>query len=380
MKIPHSPALFSQVFGDMSPHESCPDFWLPLPKLAEKFLGSLSKWERRVIGKSAEGREIFALEHGEVEELPGKTSSSLHSSLACEVAKGTAMEIFPASFYGEGLRKQPVVVIQCGIHGGENTGTVAALNLCSVLETGCDLRGKPWPRLTELALRSRVVIVPWLNPDGAARWLIPNPGGVSNKILIANTHGLNPDGSTGSYRGQKAFFPLDPSRVGYLGSYYNDSGVNLQYDVFQEKPQPETKAWMSYYRQMRPDAVVNFHCDAGSIMGCPDHYLPVGFQHLFSRIAGQVMARLVGEKLPVRRLSWAEMPGLGKPFLDQNTAIYHASGALPLMVELPGGGGTESPWTLDTLLDCGLLTLEEIFSAAHVDGLRPYMTRAKKSP
>jgi hypothetical protein len=191
---------------------------------------------------------------------------------------------------------------------------------------------------------------------------------------------LNPDGSTGSYRGQKAFFPLDPSRVGYLGSYYNDSGVNLQYDVFQEKPQPETKAWMSYYRQMRPDAVVNFHCDAGSIMGYPDHYLPVGFQHLFSRIAGQVMARLVGEKLPVRRLSWAEMPGLGKPFLDQNTAIYHASGALPLMVELPGGGGTESPWTLDTLLDCGLLTLEEIFSAAHMDGLRPYMTRAKKSP
>lgn len=67
----------------------------------------------------------MALEYGEVDELPGKTSSSLHSSLASEVVKGTAMEIFPASFYGEGLRKRPVVVIHCGIPSGENAGTVA---------------------------------------------------------------------------------------------------------------------------------------------------------------------------------------------------------------------------------------------------------------
>ena len=378
MKSPHTPALFRKVFGDLTPYEGCPEFWLPLPGLAEKFLASLGKWERRSLGNSAGGREIFALEHGEVEELPGKTSTSLHSSLACEVVKGTAMEIFPESFYGEGLRKRPVVIVQCGIHGGENTGTVAALNLCAVVETGCDLRGKPWPRLAELALQSRLVIVPWLNPDGAARWLVPNPVEAPGDLLVANTHGLNPDGSTGSYRGQKAFFPLDPARVGSLGSYYNDNGVNLQYDVFQEAPQSETRAWMQYYREVRPDAVVNFHCDSGSIMGCPDHYLPVGFQHLFSRVAGQVMARLVAEKLPVRRLSWAEMPGLGKPLLDQNTAIYHVSGALPLLVELPGGG-KGSPWTLDTMLDCGLITLEEILSAAQVDGLRPYMTRAKKT-
>jgi hypothetical protein len=45
------------------------------------------------------------------------------------------------------------------------------------------------------------------------------------------------------------------------------------------------------------------------------------------------------------------------------------------MIELPYGF---NGYTCETLLDAGLLSLEEIFFTANIDGLRPYMTRAKK--
>ena len=44
------------------------------------------------------------------------------------------------------------------------------MNLISVLETGKDLRGKPWPEITAAAAKlDRIILIPITNVDGRAR-------------------------------------------------------------------------------------------------------------------------------------------------------------------------------------------------------------------
>jgi len=70
-------------------------------------------------------------------------------------------------------------------------------------------------------------------------------------------------------------------------------------------------------------------------------------------------------------MSWAGLPGMGKPFIEQSTAIYHICGALPLMSELPlAHEGLDL--SHDTLLDMGLTHIEEVLSFGHTEGFRPY--------
>jgi hypothetical protein len=154
-----------------------------------------------------------------------------------------------------------------------------------------------------------------------------------------------------------------------MGTYFNDDGFNLQYDFTLPQRQPETVAWMECYLDERPDGVVIFHCDSGSLLGAPPYYVPVPYQDEYERLAGAVRGRLVRDGYPARRLSWA-LPGMGKPTLGQDAAVYMTCGALPLLSELPTGSSicTMEP---DTMLDIGLILIEEILAYAHTDGLRP---------
>jgi hypothetical protein len=164
-----------------------------------------------------------------------------------------------------------------------------------------------------------------------------------------------------------------------MGSYFNDLGYNLQYDYTTVERQPETKTWMRYYLDERPDGVVIWHCDSGSMISAPESFLPEGYQHQTSRIGGAVRQRLIHEGYRIGRLSWAGLVGMGTHYLSQMNAVYHNSGALPIMCEAPAGA-VHNPMTCDELLDIGLITIEEILVYAHNDGLRPYelWTKVKK--
>jgi len=166
-------------------------------------------------------------------------------------------------------------------------------------------------------------------------------------------------------------FPIPPEKVRYMGSYYNDAGVNLQYDFCCPQRQPETLAWMRYYLSERPDGIVIFHCNAGTMIGPPGYFLPPGHQHQISRIGGAVSARLLRDGYDLGRLSWAALPGMGRPSIDQIDATYHVCGGTPIMVELPAGTDIR-PFTCEQMLEIGLITIEEILEYAHRDGLRPY--------
>lgn len=364
-------SLINAEFGDLPVwQQSGPDFWIATPAVGLPYISKLSEADSRLIGQSAGGRDIVAIEYGEKEALDA-TTGNLHSVLASRVVPPDPTDIFPAAFYGSRRRKKPSLVIQGGIHGGELTGTVAAFNLCYIIETGQDLRGKPWPRLQELARQTRLAIIPWLNIDGATRWPFNHSAGLPQALYDVCSFGIRHSGEKYTYPHHKALCPIPPDETAFMGSYFNDAGVNLQYDFCLPQRQPETTAWMEYYLDEKPDGVLIWHCNAGSMIGPPAYYLPPGHQHEESRIGGAVRSRLLREGLSIGRMSWAGLPGLGKPLFSQIDAVYHVCGGTPVMCELPVGL-QNNPFTHEEMLDIGLITLEEVLAYAHTDGLRPY--------
>ena len=373
------PSCIEREFGDLSRYRNCPPFWVSVPQNSMAMINALTQAERRVIGRSTGGHDILALSYGQKEPLQ-TTSDNLSSALASKITPCDPTAIYPPGFYGSQRRRRPVIVLQGGIHGGEITGTVASLNLCQIIETGMDLRGKSWPVIAELARQSRIVVIPWLNMDAATAWPLHTTVDAPDELYARCTHGIKSDGQPYRYPGVKALFPIPREQTLYMGSYYNDAGVNLQYDFTSLERQPETTAWMSCYLDERPDGVIVWHCNAGSMIGPPEYYLPEGIQHEVSRLGGAVRSRLLRDGFNIGRLSWAGLPGYGKPFIEQMTAVYHVSGATPVMVEMPTGGQS-SPYTEEQLLDIGLITIEEILVYAHRDGMRAYewWDKAKKS-
>ena len=362
-------------FGNLDSYNSCPEFWKSVPENSMEFIDSLKNANVRVIGQSAGKRDIIAIEYGEKENIDA-TVNNLQSSLASKSANPAPTAIFPEEFYGAKRRTKPVLVLQGALHGGELTGTVASLNLCSIIENGTDLRGKAWPELQAMAKQYRILIIPWLNPDGTARTNIPCSAGIPSELYSRTTLGINMDGTPCKYPKNKKQYPVPLDDIAYLGSYYNENGYNLHYDFCEIERQPETKAWMKYYLEEKPDAVVAWHCDSGSMISSPPALLPVGFQHQVSRIGGAVKQSLSRKGYDITRLSWAQLPGMGKDNLTQIEAIYHNCGALPLLCELPAGADNK-PFTPDEMLDIGLITLEELLFFGLKDGFRPYEYRQK---
>lgn len=367
-------SVIEKEFGDLSIYEKAPDFWPSRPDDAEALFASLKKAEIRTIGKSAGGRDIIAIEYGE-KEVCDQTSANYMSAMAGTTVPPDSTAIFPKSFFGKTRRKKPVIVLQGAIHGNEITGTVASLNLCKIIETGSDLRGKEWPALRELACETRICIIPWLNPDGNARWKIANPEGdgkgMPNGLYEIFTHGAKKDGSPYIYPEHKHIYPMVPENTSFMGCYFNDAGINLQYDFTSTKRQPETVAWMDYYLDELPDAVLNFHCNAGSMLAATEG-LTGGHLAETSRLSGIVRNRLLKENLlkeQIGRLSWEGLNA--KPVLGQGEAIFYVCGATPILVELPIGA-ENWPVSCSDMLDIGLITIEESLSYAHHDGMRPY--------
>jgi hypothetical protein len=361
------------LFGDLSPWRDPPSFWPGHPEQGLPFIETLKEATVRTIGRSAGGRAILAIEYGQKEEVAA-TTDNLHSAIASVLVPPDPTAIFPKCYYGSNRRTRPVVVLQGAIHGGEITGTAASLNLCRIIETGLDLRGKAWPELQKLARATRLCIIPWLNMDGAVREPVAHCSGLPSSIAERFTSGIRKDGALLRYPQFKEIFPIPPDEMAFMGTYFNDVGVNLQYDFCLPRRQPETVAWMDYYLSERPDGVAIWHCNSGSLIGPPGYYLPPGHQLEEARIAGAVHARLLREGFDhptAGRMSWATLPGMGKPFMEQASAVYHACGALPVMCELPAGC-KEFYCSCDDMVTIGLLTIEEILRYAHNEGLRPY--------
>lgn len=307
--------------------ENPPDFWVSTVDGVTRFLGErVHRGNVAVIGKSAGGRPIRAVFYGRARKGAGTTTFS-----------GAIGARDMRAYYGPDFDKK-VYWAMAAVHGGEFEGIVGLVNLLSVLETGKDLRGRPWPEIFAAAERiDRLIVIPIVNMDGRAR--VPlrmeafrGADGAISEYL--NTGGWS-DGKPIGWPACKQFIPLDFSRTQFPGGYPNDNGVNLMHDDFLGSRQPETQALLDLAARERPDLILNLHTGID-----PNNYYP------------RMLRPVMEEALT------SAFNGLYRSF---HTALVHAGlqGSSDLAVEADPAGAPKNTYNLDTALDfhCGALSV-----------------------
>jgi hypothetical protein len=333
-----------------------PAFWPTRTADIKAAVARLQGAEHRIVGRSAGGRDLYAFAYGP-KEPPRRTAHTLSSALA----SGN-----PAAFWDPEAGRRPVVLVVAAIHGQEVEGIATCLNLLNVVETGVDLRGKAWPRLAELAALCRLVVVPLGNPDGRERIPIANLVGSDIDDVHYYGQGVTREGNILTWPECKQWQPMPLEMMQLLGAYYNDDGVNVQHDDFVANPAPETKALLALAADEVPDLAVSIHgCGYAPIFTGVEHFLPEPYQARQAHLEAVALHRLRQQGYPI-----APPVVAFQRYFNFQTALYMASGCVPLGLELPHGM-TLKPFTLDEILDMGLLVLEELLAFGAGFGFRP---------
>lgn len=328
-----APAQQPVVYKDIPPAyleqaAVIPDFWISTVDGVFAFLDQhVQKGTVKQIGTTAGGRPMRAVFYGEPRGPKGHTTFS--GSLGFRDVR---------AYVGPDYGKK-VYMAMASVHGGEIEGIVGMVNLIAVLETGRDLRGKPWPEITSAAAKlDRIILIPITNVDGRARVpyrMLKNWGPNTEVQEYFNTGGLK-DGKLLGYPNCKQYIPLDFSTVGFPGGYPNDAGVNFQHDDFLGHPQPETRALLDLTARERPDITLNMHT-GGHFMSCAREVLEPSLMPIQDEFFRRLHTALTLAKLrptdDVARESDPTRERLGVYNLD--TALNLNSGSLSLLVESP---------------------------------------------
>ena len=87
-------------------------------------------------------------------------------------------------------------------------------------------------------------------------------------------------------------------KVGFLGAYFNDGGVNLMHDEFFAPMAEETKALLRIARQEAPDFILNLHSHGAAPQVLATSYVPQLHKEIEARFAARLMARYRAVGLP----------------------------------------------------------------------------------
>jgi len=343
--------------------DNTPDFWVSTVDGVAKFLGeSVHRGTVEVIGTSAGGRPIRAVFYGRARVGKGTTTFS-----------GASGAHSMRAYYGPDFEKK-VYLAMASIHGGELEGIVGLVNLVSVLETGKDLRGRPWPGIVAAAGRiDRLIVIPIVNVDGRARVPVRMEAfcGTDHRADDYLNTGAWSDGKMIGWPECKAFIPLDFSSTQFPGGYPNDNGVNIQHDDFFGPRQPETQALLDVAARERPDLILNLHTgvwyeDYFPLVHRPamEAALAPAFDGLFRAMhTAMANAGMQSTGDPAVEADLARAPA---DAYNINTALNYHCGALAVVVEVPSHQhsarnrqGAAVQHSADRLLDEELVIEEE---------------------
>jgi predicted deacylase len=340
--------------------EHIPDFWITTLEDVTTFLKErVKRGSVDVVGRSAGKREIRAVLYGKPRQAAGTTTFS--GSLGFRDV---------TAFLGQDHQKR-VYMAMAAVHGGEWEPIAGMVNLISVLETGKDLRGKPWPGISEAAGKlDRVILIPIVNVDGRARIplrMLADRGGDFLVQEYFNTGGW-PNGKLIGWPQVKEFIPLDFSKTQFPGGYPNDAGVNIQHDdFFSVGRQPETQALLDLTARERPDMILNLHTGANFIEPLRPFIEPSlipAWEQYFPRVRTRLAEMGLQQSTDPAIAADPSKKRLNRFNLD--TALNLNSGALALVVESPAHSFSTSkrdgqPFrhSLDQLMDAQLTAHEE---------------------
>jgi hypothetical protein len=369
MRTVHAFLLFSLFTGVASaqkltyeeakraiPKQEIPAFWATdLPALAARW-AELKRGKAETIATSPGGRPLHLIAYGQREDLP--SDANFNSAVAGRL---------PAAYRDKAKRVKPVVYLVGPVHGQETEPLVGLVNLIQVLETGSDLRGRPQPKLRELADRCRLLIVPCANPDGEARFEPRTSRGMTISQSEFWGMGTWADDSIAMWPHSKRVHPFVGPKIGFRGCYFDDLGVNPMHDEFFAPMGPEAPAILAVARREGPDVAVSLHSHANPPEILRPAYVPLEIQQDVHDLADRCYSLLERAGLPHGK-SFTPGPEQGdvpSPF-NLVSALYHTSGAVSLVFESPRGVIDEKACHVDfeQMLDIHLTVFEGVLEHA----------------
>ena len=315
-------------------------FWRTRIEDIDAALDSARLGQVHVMGTSAGGRTIRYITYGEKVDY----NRTANFSSACGARD--------PKYYADREGKRPTIMIIGATHGQELEGVAGLVNLISVLETGKDLRGEEIPAITEAFKKNnpRLVIVPLYNIDGRARCVPDSMVEEPPESLRHHGQGNWKDGSLCGWPECKMIHPIKEAS-GFLGSYFNDDGINLMHDNFFAPMAEETKALLKLVDEEAPECVVGLHGGSNSTNELlqPD-YVPTYIKEGVFRLASDVAARQTARGLKTHVNPVKGEAGYPPPSFNLTTAIHHVCGAVSSTYESNEGLLANNKFTAEEIL------------------------------
>ena len=298
-----------------------PHFWKTTLAEQQEILGAVKKGKTKTIAKSAGSRDLFLVEYSEKQDFGG----TANYSSACGAGS--------PKYYADKTGKKPVIFLIGAIHAAELEGTSALLNLINMIETGTDFRGYKAPFLSDCANRCRLLIVPIANPDGRARGIPDMVRGLSYEDFRHYGQGRWKDGSLCEWPQCKTVHPIK-EHVSFLGSYYNDDGINMMHDYFFGNMANETKALFDTSETEAPDFTILLHGGDNTVNVILDTaYAPLFIKEQIRDLSLRIKAEADTQNLPYRETKIQADDSFPPRSFNLASALHHACGTVSLVYE-----------------------------------------------
>ncbi|MBN1249676.1 MAG: hypothetical protein JXC32_18580 [Anaerolineae bacterium] len=343
---------YDEALARMPEDHGVPGFWAGDAVTVARCLDAVRRGRVSPATHSAGGRPLCVVTYGAPE------ATLRHANFNSAVGARA-----PEAFLDHNQRTRPVVAFIGPVHGHETEGVTGLVNLVTVMETGSDLRGRPQPELRSLGDRCRLVILPVGNPDGLARFEPRLLNGMGLDDVRFWGQGTWDDDVLCGWPECKALHPMRGDRVGFLGCYFNDDGINPMHDEFFAPMSSEVVGILDLVRGERPDLVVLLHSHQHPPSLLRSAYVPLEVQEAVAALAARTYAHL--DDLGLRHGGVFYPTAERGPFpaaFNLTSAVYHTSGAPAFTFECPHGITGEDAYavTPEQILDIQLTLYRSI--------------------
>jgi len=255
-----------------------PDFWKGSLEDIESTLKTIRKGKVELLCKSAGNRNIYLVEYGKRNYIQHNANYS------------SAAGAGNPNHYADKSKSDyvPTVLLIGAEHGGEFEGTVAILNLITLLETGRDLAGNENHDIIQAVDGINLLLIPCMNVDGRARVPFDAFLGKDYETFRYYSQGTWKDGSLCEWPDCKAKHPII-DHVDFLGSYFNDDGINLMHDNFFLPMAEETRALLKLCDDRVPDITIHLHGGSNTTSTfLQTNYVPEYLNHRIYELAQRI--------------------------------------------------------------------------------------------
>ena len=334
---------------------SLPVFWKNNLKDIDDIVASVKKG-RVTTAYSAGNRPVYLVEYGTPNDYSYRTANFNSAAGAHDI-----------TCYADKSREgvKPSVFIIGAMHGGEFEGTVGILNLISLFETGKDLAGEAWPGFDGICENYHVMLMPCANPDGRSRVPVDSYKDMSAEEFRYYAQGTWKDGSLANWPQCKKVHPIKEASD-FLGSYFNDDGVNLMHDDFFDPLSETTKFIMDTLDKYVPDVTCLLHGGSGSMQHIlKPNFVPFYYREEVHKLMLKLVTRVRANGLDMAETGLTAIES-EPPFMFNAVSAYIAKcGTLCFTYESNQGiGGEKLCYTPDVIYKHHMLLFEECFEYA----------------